>query len=46
MNNCHRDYSVRNARQIGEMLGVFERTQRSEAADQRSEAQGRLIADI
>jgi uncharacterized protein YecE (DUF72 family) len=21
-NNCHRDYSVRNARQIGEMLGV------------------------
>jgi uncharacterized protein YecE (DUF72 family) len=23
MNNCHRDYSVRNARQIGEMLGVF-----------------------
>jgi len=24
MNNCHRDYSVRNARQIGEMLGVLE----------------------
>ncbi len=24
MNNCHRDYSVRNARQIGEMLGVIE----------------------
>jgi uncharacterized protein YecE (DUF72 family) len=23
MNNCHRDYSVRNARQIGEMLGVI-----------------------
>jgi uncharacterized protein YecE (DUF72 family) len=23
MNNCHRDYSVRNARQIGEMLGVL-----------------------
>jgi uncharacterized protein YecE (DUF72 family) len=22
-NNCHRDYSVRNARQIGEMLGRF-----------------------
>ena len=22
MNNCHRDYSVRNARQIGEMLGL------------------------
>ena len=24
MNNCHDDYSVRNARQIGEMLGVVE----------------------
>ena len=24
MNNCHRDYSVRNARQIGEMLGVLQ----------------------
>jgi uncharacterized protein YecE (DUF72 family) len=23
MNNCHRDYSVRNARQIGEMLGAI-----------------------
>ncbi len=23
MNNCHRDYSVRNARQIGEMLGAL-----------------------
>ena len=23
MNNCHRDYGVRNAREIGEMLGVF-----------------------
>ena len=23
MNNCHRDYSVRNAREIGEMLGVL-----------------------
>ena len=22
MNNCHRDYSVRNARQIGELLGL------------------------
>ena len=22
-NNCHRDYSVRNAKQIGEMLDVF-----------------------
>jgi uncharacterized protein YecE (DUF72 family) len=24
MNNCHRDYSVRNAREIGEMLGAVE----------------------
>ena len=24
MNNCHRDYSVRNAREIGEMLGLWE----------------------
>jgi uncharacterized protein YecE (DUF72 family) len=24
MNNCHRDYSVRNAQQIGDMLGVIE----------------------
>jgi uncharacterized protein YecE (DUF72 family) len=24
MNNCHRDYSVRNAREIGEMLGVLQ----------------------
>ena len=23
MNNCHRDYAVRNAREIGEMLGVL-----------------------
>lgn len=23
MNNCHRDYSVRNAREIGEMLGLL-----------------------
>ena len=37
MNNCHRDYSVRNARQIGEMLGVFPSSQRPEVGDQRSE---------
>jgi uncharacterized protein YecE (DUF72 family) len=33
MNNCHRDYSVRNTRQIGEMLGVFkERKERKKQA--------------
>jgi len=31
MNNCHRDYSVRNARQIGEMLGVFKENARQTA---------------
>ena len=25
INNCHRDYGVRNAREIGEMLGAFRR---------------------
>jgi uncharacterized protein YecE (DUF72 family) len=24
MNNCHRDYSVRNAREVGELLGLWE----------------------
>lgn len=28
MNNCHRDYSVRNAREIGEMLGALRSGQR------------------
>ena len=40
MNNCHRDYSVRNAREIGEMLGVFERSQRSEVRGPRSDEEG------
>jgi uncharacterized protein YecE (DUF72 family) len=33
MNNCHRDYSVRNAREIGEMLGVFKDPARQAALD-------------
>src|SRR5436309_1471916 len=44
MNNCHRDYSVRNARQIGELLGVFG-SQSAEVGGHKSEAQGRLIKD-
>src|SRR5205823_2170088 len=39
MNNCHRDYSVRNARQIGEMLGVFGSSQKSQVGGQRSDEQ-------
>ncbi len=31
-NNCHRDYSVRNARQIGQMLGVVPERHEPEAA--------------
>lgn len=42
MNNCHRDYSVRNAREIGEMLGVLEEVR--EAAESPSDAeQGELL---
>ena len=33
-NNCHRDYSVRNARQIGEMLGIIGPDERSDSTDQ------------
>lgn len=45
MNNCHRDYSVRNARQIGEMLGVIEHEpQRApRAEDKPQSAQERLL---
>ncbi|MCH7484269.1 MAG: DUF72 domain-containing protein [Chloroflexi bacterium] len=45
MNNCHRDYSVRNARQIGEMLGVIEHEpQRAPGLDESSEVgQERLL---
>jgi uncharacterized protein YecE (DUF72 family) len=38
MNNCHRDYSVRNAREIGEMLGLWEEEgsrKKEEAAQER-----------
>jgi uncharacterized protein YecE (DUF72 family) len=45
MNNCHNDYSVRNARQIGEMLGVIEREpQRAPEPDDAAEpGQERLL---
>ncbi|HEY5640802.1 MAG TPA: DUF72 domain-containing protein [Dehalococcoidia bacterium] len=45
MNNCHRDYSVRNARQIGEMLGVIEHEpqQAPRAEDKPQSAQERLL---
>jgi uncharacterized protein YecE (DUF72 family) len=33
MNNCHRDYSVRNAREIGEMLGAWEAIDSQRPAD-------------
>jgi uncharacterized protein YecE (DUF72 family) len=36
MNNCHRDYGVRNAREIGEMLGVL----RTQAPGVRSKESG------
>jgi uncharacterized protein YecE (DUF72 family) len=43
MNNCHRDYSVRNAKEIGEMLGVFkEGGVRSKEPGGSDEEQGRL----
>ena len=45
MNNCHSDYSVRNARQIGEILGVIEHgPRRALQPDDASEAgQERLL---
>jgi hypothetical protein len=43
MNNCHRDYSVRNAREIGEMLGVLGGGQRSAVGSQKSEKQAKLL---
>lgn len=43
MNNCHRDYSVRNARQIGEMLGVIEHEPAPEPVDMPESAQERLL---
>src|SRR2546425_8587385 len=44
MNNCHRDYSVRNARQIGEMLGVFG-TEKSGRRDEQASGPKRHEAD-
>ncbi|MDO8615908.1 MAG: DUF72 domain-containing protein [Dehalococcoidia bacterium] len=41
MNNCHRDYSVRNAREIGEMLGVLGSEERGE--QEAEAAQGELL---
>jgi len=46
MNNCHRDYSVRNAREIGEMLGVLGRTEKQGARKKEkpgSKDQGTLL---
>jgi uncharacterized protein YecE (DUF72 family) len=42
MNNCHRDYGVRNAREIGEMLGVFRRQEQG-AGSQEHEGQQKLM---
>ena len=42
MNNCHRDYGVRNAREIGEMLGVFAKGEGSGVKGQESE-QAKLL---
>jgi uncharacterized protein YecE (DUF72 family) len=46
MNNCHRDYSVRNARQIGELLGVIEHAPQprpAPAGKRAKSAQERLL---
>jgi uncharacterized protein YecE (DUF72 family) len=43
MNNCYRDYGVRNAREIGELLGVMGSARKSEVVGQKSEEQGRLV---
>jgi uncharacterized protein YecE (DUF72 family) len=43
MNNCYRDYGVRNAREIGELLGTLGTARKSEVRRQKSEKQGRLV---
>lgn len=45
LNNCHRDYSVRNAREIGEMLGVtrMEGGRGKEEEESRDARQERLL---
>ena len=40
MNNCHRDYSVRNAREIGEMLGVLGRKKESGTKEKGKGSEG------
>ncbi len=40
MNNCHRDYSVRNAREIGEMLGLWDGGSRVPGQGSRVKSQG------
>ena len=43
MNNCHRDYSVRNARQIGEMLGIVRSGEWRGQSEEREGEQGELL---
>jgi len=44
MNNCYRDYGVRNAREIGEMLGVLGASgQPSAVSGQQNTEQGKLL---
>ena len=43
-NNCHRDYGVRNAREIGEMLGTLRTSgQPSAVSGQQDTEQGTLL---
>jgi uncharacterized protein YecE (DUF72 family) len=39
MNNCHRDYGVRNAREIGELLGVLSPQRQGAKADEAGTAE-------
>lgn len=44
MNNCHRDYGVRNAREIGEMLGALRASGQSSVVSRQLETeQGKLL---
>jgi len=42
MNNCHRDYGVRNAREIAELLGVIGKGKGSRVKGE-AEGQGTLL---
>lgn len=42
-NNCHRDYGVRNAKQIAEMLGLTREAREALSAEAEEEPQGRLL---